>query len=39
MKEQMNQTIIKWALEICNQEGYKNTAEMTKAYNIIQLGC
>jgi hypothetical protein len=30
---------IKWALEVCNQEGYKTTSELEKAYNIELLGC
>ena len=30
---------IKWALELCNQEGYQNTSEIEKAYNIEILGC
>jgi len=29
---------IKWQLELCNQEGFKSPAEVTRAYNIM-LGC
>jgi len=30
---------IRWALELCNQEGFKNPAELTREYNIEVLGC
>jgi len=30
---------IKWALELCNQEGFKSPAEIIRAYNIQVLGC
>ena len=30
---------IKWALELCNQEGYKTPKEVETAYNVEQLGC
>lgn len=30
---------IKWALELCNQEGYKTTGDVELAYNIKLLGC
>ena len=35
----MNEKIIKWMLEICNQEGYNTPSAVIKAYNIEQLGC
>jgi hypothetical protein len=30
---------IKWCLEICNEQKYKNTSELIKEYNIKVLGC
>ena len=36
----MNETnVIKWALEVVNQEGYKTIKELETAYNVEQLGC
>lgn len=31
--------LIKWATEVANQEGYKNTSELQKEFNIEILGC
>jgi hypothetical protein len=32
------QNYIKWALEVCTQEGYKNPADVEKTYNDYYFG-
>ena len=39
VKEMNDQNVIKWTLEVVNQEKYKTPAELEKAYNIELLGC
>ena len=34
-----NKQIIKWVLELTNQEQFKSPAEVVRAYNIQILGC
>lgn len=34
-----NKQIIKFVLELTNQENYKSSAKVVKAYNIEILGC
>ena len=31
--------LIKWALELCNQEGYNSPHEIQREYNIQYRGC
>jgi len=35
----METEIIRWVMELTNQEGFKSPAEVTRAYNIQMLGC
>jgi len=35
----METECIRWAVELCRQEGFKSPAEVTRAYNIEILGC
>jgi hypothetical protein len=34
-----NLQLIKWALEVSNQEGYKSSGNLIKSFNIDLLGC
>jgi hypothetical protein len=35
----MEKQLIKWSMELCNQEGYGSPAEVLIAYNTELLGC
>ena len=35
----MDNNVMKWVLEVTNQEGYKTPSELIRQYNIALLGC